>query len=220
MCFSASACFGAGAVLVPTGLYSLTRAYKTNRRFLAFAAFPLLFGLQQIIEGSLWVALDNQSVTAIHIAATAFLFFAYFLWPFFVPLAALLVETCALRQRIFLVFSVVGFVFGASLYVPLLFYPDWLSVTTVKGSILYRPTLVYDELVSRTAVRVFYAFIVAIPLLFSSIKTVRYFGVLIFLSVALSVVYFRYAFVSVWCFFAAILSVYIVYVIHREARAK
>ncbi len=220
MCFSATACFSAGTVLVPAGLYCLTRAYKGDKRFLAFAAFPLLFGLQQIIEGILWIALENQSDFGVQAAGTAYLLFAYFLWPFFVPLSALLVETSTLRKNVFLIFSGVGFVFGASLYMPLLFTPDWLSVTTVKDSILYSPTLVYDEMVSRTTVRVFYACIVAVPLLFSSIKTVRHFGILIFLSVVLSAIYFRYAFVSVWCFFAAILSAYVIYLIHRETQVR
>ena len=217
MCFSATACFTAGAILVPAGLYSLNKAYQGDRRFLGFAAFPLFFGLQQIIEGGLWLALEGWADISVATAALGFLFFAYFLWPFYVPLAALLVENNASRRRIFLAFCVIGFVFGTSLYLPLLLTESWISVQMAGGSILYQPKLIYDDFVSRTAVRVFYAIIVAIPLLFSSVKTVRYFGVLIFLSVVFSAVYFAYAFVSIWCFFAAILSAYVLYVIHRES---
>ena len=115
-----------------------------------------------------------------------------------------------------MLFSFTGFLYGASLYVPLLVYPDWLSVTIIKDSILYQPVLIYDGILSRTAVRVFYAFIVAVPLLFSTVSTLRLFGILIFVSVAVSAVFFAYAFVSIWCFFAAILSAYVVYIVHRE----
>jgi len=216
MCFSATACFTTGAILLPIGIYSLAKAYQGNKNYLALAAFPLLFGLQQIIEGGLWLALEQRADIGVELTAKGFLFFAYFLWPFFVPLAALLLETNTLRRTLFKIFSFTGFLFGASLYVPLLLYPEWLSVMIVKGSILYQPVLIYDEIVSRTAVRVFYAIIVAVPLLFSTVATLRFFGILIFVSVAVSAAFFAYAFVSIWCFFAAILSAYVVYIIHNK----
>ena len=216
MCFSATASFAVGAILIPTGVYCLVKAYQGNKYYLALAAFPLLFGIQQVIEGGLWLALEQRADLDIEITATGYLFFAYFLWPFIVPLAALLVEPNARRKSLFMLFGFTGFLYGASLYVPLLLYPEWLSVTIIKDSILYQPVLIYDQIVSRTTVRVFYAFIVAVPLLFSTVSTLRMFGILIFVSVAVSAVFFAYAFVSIWCFFAAILSAYIVYIVHRE----
>lgn len=216
MCFSATTSFAAGAILIPAGIYSLGKAYQGNKLYLALAAFPLLFGMQQVIEGGLWLALEQRVDLNIEMTATGYLFFAYFLWPFFVPLAALLIESDTRRKSLFMFFSFTGFLYGASLYVPLLLYPDWMSVTIIKDSILYQPVLIYDEIISRTAVRVFYAFIVAVPLLFSTVSTLRLFGVLIFISVAVSAVFFAYAFVSIWCLFAAILSAYVVYIVHRE----
>ena len=41
MCFSAAACFTAGAILLPTGIYSLGKAYQGNKHYLALAAFRL-----------------------------------------------------------------------------------------------------------------------------------------------------------------------------------
>ncbi len=216
MCFSATACFTAAAILLPIGIYSLGKAYQANKNYLALAALPFLFGLQQIIGGGLWLAFEQSADINIEMTAKGFLFFAYFLWPFFVPLAALLVETNATRRTLFKIFSFTGFLLGASLYVPLLLYPEWLSVMTFKGSILYHPVSIYDEILPGTVERVFYAIIIAVPLLFSTVATLRFFGVLIFVSVAISALFFAYAFVSIWCFFAAILSAYIVYIIHRE----
>ncbi|MEZ5537851.1 MAG: DUF6629 family protein [Thiolinea sp.] len=149
--------------------------------------------------------------------AIGFLFFAYFLWPFFVPLAALLVEQNSGRKKLFLFFSILGFLFGASLFVPLLVYPDWLSVELMKGSIFYQPALLYDGVLSRSVIRVAYAIIVAVPLLFSSVKSVKIFGIMIVVSVIGTVALFNYAFVSVWCFFAALLSIYNVYIIRSES---
>jgi len=162
----------------------------------------------------LWLNIAGEE-TFFHLMAMGFLFFAYFLWPFYVPFSAHLIEKEAKRRSIFKVFTVVGFVFGAALYVPLLFNPDWLLVELAKSSILYKPVLLFDEVVSRTMVRVFYAIIIAIPLLFSSVKTLRTFGILIFSSVVFSAIYYNYAFVSIWCFFAAILSLYIAYIMYK-----
>ena len=48
MCFSAEASFIAAAVLVPTGLLTMMRAYNTDGRYLPIASLPLLFGLPEI----------------------------------------------------------------------------------------------------------------------------------------------------------------------------
>jgi len=219
MCFSAPVSFAVSAVLLPIGAYTLHCAFRQDRRYLALAAFPLLFGVQQVFEGLLWLALAMDDTSSWRFSALGFLFFAYLLWPFFVPLAANLIEPRPSRQRLFQAFMLVGLLFGMSLYLPLLLNPDWLTVSINRNSILYEPVLIYDGLVSRTAVRVFYAFVVAVPLLFSTVAALRRFGMLILLSVILSAAFFVYAFVSIWCFFAALLSLYVIVVL-RQADEK
>lgn len=54
MCFSAEASFAAAALLVPAGAIGIRRAYQSDRRYLAFAALPVYFGLQQLFEGLVW----------------------------------------------------------------------------------------------------------------------------------------------------------------------
>jgi hypothetical protein len=214
MCFSAPVSFAVSAVLLPVGALAVNFALRNDRRYLALAAFPLLFGIQQAFEGWLWLALEHG--TDLRAAALGFLFFAYLLWPVLVPLAADCVEPRAGRQRLFRGFALVGLLFGLSLYLPLLIRPDWLMVTISGQSILYEPILLYDGYVPRTAVRGFYAVIVATPLLFSTVASLRLFGILILLSVAVSALFFLYAFVSIWCFFAAVLSLYIVDVLNHS----
>jgi hypothetical protein len=66
-----------------------------------------------------------------------------------------------------------------------------------------------------------YALTILVPLLFSSHRLIRIFGVLAALSMALASVAYGFAYVSVWCFFAAVLSLYIVYMIrHLAAGSK
>ena len=62
-----------------------------------------------------------------------------------------------------------------------------------------------------------YALTILVPLFLSSLRLVTYFGALAFLSMALTSVAYGYAYVSVWCFFAAALSLYLVYMIRRIA---
>jgi len=216
MCFSAPVSFAVSAVLIPIGALTVNFALQHDRRYLALAAFPLLFGIQQAFEGWLWIALGSDTGANLWPAAVGFLFFAYLLWPFLVPLAADRVEPQPERRRIFRGFALIGLLFGLSLYLPLLLQPDWLVVSISAHSILYEPVLIYDGYVSRTAVRVFYAVIVATPLLFSTVASLRLFGVLILVSVAISALFFVYAFVSIWCFFAAILSLYIIDVLKHS----
>ena len=47
MCFSATASFTAAGVLLPAGAAATYRAIRTDRRYVAICALPLLFGLQQ-----------------------------------------------------------------------------------------------------------------------------------------------------------------------------
>jgi len=53
MCFSASASFIAGASLFAVGVATLKRARA--RAELPFAMIPLLFGIQQLTEGVIWL---------------------------------------------------------------------------------------------------------------------------------------------------------------------
>ena len=219
MCFSATASFVTAGLLVPAGAYATTVALRHDRRYLPLASFPLLFGVQQFVEGGLWLALGGSTTIAVETAALGFLAFAYCLWPFYVPLAARSVETRADRRRLFTVLAVLGFALGVSLYLPLLLHREWISVSLAKGSILYGPVLIYDGIVPRSVIRALYALIVSVPLLFSSVDSVRLFGMLILFSVVGSAIAYAYAFVSIWCFFAALLSLVVIAIVRRAARA-
>ena len=60
MCFSASASFGAGIVLTGIGVASIKKSDTRSKSL--FASIPLIFGIQQITEGFLWLALSNPDL--------------------------------------------------------------------------------------------------------------------------------------------------------------
>ena len=215
MCFSATASFVAGAVLIPLGGVAIELAWKTDRRYLTLAAFPVLFGVQQIVEGLLWRSLDDPARPASHAAAMIFLLFAYLLWLILTPLAAFLVEDRRWLRRACLGLTIFGGVYGLSLFAPLLVNPDWLIVELARGSIIYDTRLIYDGVVSKTVLRITYAGVICLPLLASSAPGVRIFGILVTLSVLLAFLFATYAFTSIWCYLAAVVSAYVAFMMFR-----
>ena len=136
-----------------------------------------------------------------------FLFFAYWFWPAWVPLSSALIEPEPRRRRMFSAFAAVGFGFGVLLYLPLLLQPDSLGVFLVKHSIQYdNPRVIPDDFVKYSA-RLFYTAIICLPLIGSSHPSVRGFGYLILATVVIGFVFASYAFTSIWCFMAAVVSV-------------
>jgi hypothetical protein len=218
MCFSATASFTTAAILLPVATYTIGTALKTDRRYLGFATFPLFFGIQQVLEGGLWIEIAQSDAAQSHLYALGFLFFAYLVWPFLVPFSAFLIEPHRNRSLFFLALSALGLLLGLSLFAPLVFNPDWVPLRIVKYSIDYNSRLIWEGIVPYSVIRVVYASIVCLPLLFSSEKHIRIFGVIITLSVIAGFSFAHYAFTSVWCFMAAIVSIYLLFVMRAVSR--
>ena len=212
MCFSATARFAASAILVPAGLYCLKEARQAEKPYWLLAVMPLLFGIQQFTEGQLWLALAAGDVLAQEQWAHSFMFFSHFFWLFWIPLVCYALDDAEWRKRVFLALAAIGAMFGASMYLPVLLNERWMDVVIVKHAITYDARLIYDDVMPETIPRVVYAFIVIMPLLMSSEKTLRVFGWIITATIIATAWIFSHAYVSNWCFFAAIGSLYVCYV--------
>jgi hypothetical protein len=85
MCFSATASFSAGAVLLGPGTLTLRSAMaKHQRRALPFAAIPLLFAIQQPIEGVIWLTFIYEAALLNSVMTHVYSFFTHVLWPVYV----------------------------------------------------------------------------------------------------------------------------------------
>jgi len=217
MCFSATVSFGTAALLAPIGLYALRQAWTADRRYLPLAAFPLLFALQQAAEGLLWLYIGAHDASLIRTAALGFLLFVYVVWPTLVPLAAAGIETSSTLRKTFLGASLVGLATGSSIYLPLISHIDWMSVSVAQHSISYALHQPWLDPVDDWSSRAIYALFAAGPLLLSSVPGVRRFGALIVLALLLAALMYDYAFPSVWCFFAAVLSAYVMQIVRQAA---
>ena len=124
MCFSPTASFAAAAAIGAIGVAVLARTRAA--RDLPLAAIPLIFAVQQAVEGAVWLALlsDAQGRTAVALAF-AFLVFAQVIWPALIPVAVLAVEPRRGRRWALYVIVPVGFVVAGYLLVVLLGRNGW-----------------------------------------------------------------------------------------------
>jgi hypothetical protein len=212
MCFSAEASFATGAALLPVGAYCVWRAARNEPRFLPLALVPIAFGLQQVAEGFVWLGLHHGDPVLVSRSAVVFLFFALPFWPLWLPLSLLPPEGRR-PARVFLAALVLVSPVWLWLYAPLATDPGrWLSTEVVHHSIAYQfSSLPAFQLAPRALWRVAYLASICGPLLVASpgsggglLRAVGG-GVVAALFVVTYLIYW-YAFTSVWCFFAALLS--------------
>lgn len=207
MCFSATASFAASAVLFTIGVISEKRATSVAQRI--FSSIPLIFAAQQFNEGLLWLGMEHSSLDSLQQPAMyAFMLFAQVVWPVMIPLSILLLEHNAKRKNILLVFLASGIMAAAYLLYCIVHYGITAKIECYH--INYRQHM--PDLAMRYG-GVFYLAPIIIAPFFSSIKKLRWFGILIILSYAIAEYFYTEYLASVWCFFAAIISVVILMII-------
>lgn len=215
MCFSAEASAAAAVVLLPVGSYCLATAWRKDRAYLPLAAVPVLFGLQQVCEACVWLALGRGDPAAARVPAAAFLFFALAAWPVWSPLAAAAIEPRGWKRWALFVLAAGGGAFAVASYLPVLADGRALAPAVVGHSIRYDLSASAVGSDRWWAWTVLYLTATCAPPLTSRDRRLWPLGVAVVLAAAVTYVAFAYAFASVWCFFAAVLSVYVAVVLHR-----
>ena len=209
MCFSASANFVGSAILGAIGVATLTEV--KHRRELLFAAMPLLFALHQFTEGFVWLGLDHKLPPIVaHDAGAAFVLYAQGLLPFVLPLSVLLIEPTRGRRRRMLGFSILGG--GLMLYLlwGLIAYP--LQVSAGDHGIVY-----LNRITTTTLVAMLYVTATCGSLFFSGFRALVLLAWLNFVGLLVVMVVRRYEFTSLWCAYAAVVSV-VIYFFFRRSR--
>ena len=173
MCFSATASFTAGAALLVVGTVTTRRAGGSAD--LAFAAVPLLFGVQQILEGALWLTFPDEAPLLNTVLTYVYTFFSHVLWPVYVPLAVLLMERTPWRRKVLGAIAIAGA--AVALYLLILLVRRPLVSQVTGGHIAYTSPHFYA-----LEVMTLYLLGTCVSSLFSSHRSVRVFGVAAFLS--------------------------------------
>jgi hypothetical protein len=220
MCFSAEASFTAASILLPAGTIGVQRAYRTDGRYLPFAALPIFFGLQQLFEGLVWTGNALSSDNMVQRFSLAYMFFSWLAWPVWVPLSTYFLEPCG-RRYIYLTFAIIGGMLGALQYFPYFAHEGWLVTKFLPHAISYQGTVLFDFIVRRELTNALYLFVIITPLLTSSDRRAQIFGILVSVVATVTYLFFQFAYVSAFCFGGALMSLYIVYTLAAEPeRAK
>lgn len=214
MCFSASASFTTSAVLVLTAVYTINKTLKTkDLSFILLAMMPLLFGIQQFSEGLIWVFLGTNKELD-YLLSSVFLFFAFFLWPVYVPLALGVYEEA--KKKIFFSLAFCGFVYGILLYGSTLLYNTWFHLHLCDKSVCYQ---IQHPLFNHWGISFYFVFTI-FPFFIAKSNLIKILGLLIAISAIISGIFFIHAFTSVWCFFSAGISIYIGYLAYFFHKTK
>ncbi|MFH0843758.1 MAG: DUF6629 family protein [Bacteroidota bacterium] len=213
MCFSAGASFAGGAVLTVIGAASVRSARNKSQKL--FASIPLLFAFQQFSEGVVWLTLrsggnHNMQMTAAYI----FLVMALVVWPSVMPLAARRLEQDKNRKRIITWMMASGLLLSGYYGFCLIAY----NVTPVISEFHIKYVNDFPKPLSDSAF-VIYAIATLGPLFASGVKRMYLFGILVTLSCLVTGIFYREYLTSVWCFFAALISV-VIYWIVKEAQEE
>lgn len=220
MCFSAAASFSSAALLVPLGIAAVERSRRDHRpELLPLALIPVGFGLQQGLEGVVWLGFNHgPAATLLKVGALAYLFFALAFWPIWIPYVALSLWR---QQRhwpgrpLLWTLQGAGLVLGIGLWLPLLLQPTRIEPVVLKGSIDYGLTLLMSGGLAES-IRYLYAAVIGLPLLLLPYAWLRSFGVALLASGLVAEWAYRQAFLSVWCYLSALLSVLIVWIIYTK----
>jgi hypothetical protein len=212
MCFSAEASFAGGVIISAIGIATITKVHKPSQ--LIFASIPLFFGIQQFAEGFVWETLPNQEYLAVlKVATYVFLIMADFLWPMMIPLAVLFMEKDEKKKRILRVFFFAGLTLSMYYAFCLLSFNIYPEISGYH--ILYKTD--FPKSLSMIAFAI-YLIVTITPLFVSSIKRTHLLGVLMFLSCLVTAIFFRQYLTSVWCFFAALISGVIFWILRDSKR--
>jgi len=221
MCFSQTVSFTASVFLVGGGAFTVVKAWQINKRYLPVAMMPLFAGLQQFMEGNVWWGVNTGDPAAVLWGALGFIFFTWFMWPFWIPLATYVLEPPSSRRRPWmLAMSIAGLSFGLLLYVPHLVNPDWVSVTVNQKSLAYEGTMILDYLMPRELTYVIYLFLIIVPPLISTYLHMRWFALTIAAVVLVDILFLRYAYISFFCLLAGLGTLHLVYIILRNKCAR
>jgi hypothetical protein len=206
MCFSAQASFAGSAVITAIGVATLTKVKKPSQ--IPFAVIPLLFGIQQCAEGVLWITLKSGTGESLQSSATyVFLITALVIWPTMIPFSIRLLEKRPQRKKALSGLTVIGGIVS-------LFYAFCLIFYKVYPQIQSFHLIYFDEFPGRLVWVAFALYLAAtiLPLFVSSVKRMWIFGVLIAGSCLVTEIFYAQYLTSVWCFFAALISIAIFWV--------
>lgn len=212
MCFSEDASFAAAAALAVVGALSF-RKVAGQPTYYALAAIPLLFALQQGAEGVQWLYQKKVwgSVDLALFCQYLFLTIACVVWPFWIPFSLWMVEGVEKRKRVLKGMAVIGGILGL--------YNAWELVAGPVTSAIVNKSIQYDVPISENFIWP-YLVLVLLPWFISSFPRSRTQGTIFLIATLVASWLYEMTFLSVWCFTAAIVSIWIYFILPPQKAAE
>lgn len=208
MCFSPEADFAAGAVI--TGIGVQTLRHVRVRRELIVGALPLLFGIHQLVEEFVWLGLRGEVSPGLGDSAKeTYVVFAHPVLPALVPLGFTLLEPDRRWARWMWPLVGLGFLLGAYLLWQVTAYP--VGAQQQARCIDYITHTPNDLLIG-----VLYVAATCGPALMSSLRRLRWFGVVSLVGVIAAALVRLNELTSVWCVYVALVSALILEHFRRQ----
>lgn len=207
MCFSAEVSFISAGVLGITAALTYKNIQTPSLRW--GALLPLFFGIQQLIEGFIWLSLNKLEIPTSQLTFLNYIYlsFALLFWPIFIPLSLKIMEVDPSRKKWFNLFIFIGFIYNILILIN--FYilektPPEVSVNGMQKSIQY-------QLLSPSPFRLQFFYILyylatLVPPFISGLKKMWILAVVNVIGFFIAQSYYKDSFLSVWCFFAACIS--------------
>jgi len=197
MCFSPTVSFVASAALAITGVLTFR---VSARHELLFASIPLLFAIQQFIEGAQWLVLLHNGSSAVgYWLAQIYTVFVGMIWPILSPFSLWMIESKPRRKNMMVAVLAVGI--GIALFTlhAILKFP--VTARVMDYCILYEyPVAQPRPMLALYVIATCGAFFC------SSDRAIVRLGWINMVAFLIAYYFYRYNLASVWCFFAAFIS--------------
>lgn len=177
---------------------------------------PLLFGIQQLVEGLIWLTYRHVlSPEWRPPLVLLFLTYAQIIWPVWVPLAIRRLEPQPVRRKMLNGLLAAGAVFSLYLTYCLFRYP----VTVIVDNHHLSYQLQFPDIAGRLDAMVYCLCTIVSPFI-SSVRNMRLVGLAILVSFLAAALFYRDTIISVWCYFAALISVTVLVVLHQSEKSS
>jgi len=213
VCFAPEADAVVGGLIVAVGVDALR--HVRARKQIPLAALPVLFGLHQLSEALVWWGLEGHVPDSLERVAKWFWFlFAFVALPVLLPVAVDLVERSKTRRRVITAFACLGLAVAAALAIGIFGGP-------IRAEVEGHHVAYEVDAVSRGGLlTLLYVVATCGALLACSYREIAAIGVLNLVAVPILMWLTVSGFVSLWCFWAAIVSIVIALHLRRVAEMR
>jgi len=210
VCFSPEADAVVGGLILGVGVDALRHVGAPKQ--IPLAALPILFGLHQLSEAFVWWGLQGDVPNWVERATMwIWLLFAFVALPALLPIAVDLVERSKVRRRVISAFAGLGVAVAIALAINIFRGPIGAEI---EG---HRVAFQVDAVSHGGLLTTLYVVATCGALLACSYREIATIGMLNLIAVPVLMWLTVSGFVSLWCFWAAIVSIVIAWHLRRVA---